>query len=257
MELIPVRSKVKKGRFSVLREMERMLKRADVQLMQDDILAVSGKFLAMAEGRVVKLSNVIPLKDAVEMGRKYSMSPQMAEVVLRESSVVLKGMNGFLLTVKDGAFSPNAGVDRSNIGHGMVILHPSQPSEQARKIMDWGFFRYGTRIGVLVTDSRLQPLRRGTVGIAIGASGIPSTLDDRGKKDLFGNLMKVTRRAVVDDLASAAQLLMGETTEATPVVVIRGHGLPINEDIDGLDLSIPLSECIYVRGLSGYLQGDS
>jgi coenzyme F420-0:L-glutamate ligase/coenzyme F420-1:gamma-L-glutamate ligase len=257
VELIPLKSRIQTGRFEPLEQIERMVKRARTTLFENDILAISGKYLAMAEGRVVRLGKVAPLEDAVKLATRYSMSPAMTEIVLRESDLVLKGLNGFLLTVKDGAFAPNAGVDRSNVGHGKVILHPTFPSRQARVIRDWAFVRYGVQVGVVITDSRLQPIRKGTVGIAIGACGVPSTVDERGKKDLFGNLMKVTRRAIVDDVASAAQLVMGETSEAVPAVIIRGHGIPVDQKYDGLDISIPLSECIYVRGLSGYLREAS
>jgi coenzyme F420-0:L-glutamate ligase/coenzyme F420-1:gamma-L-glutamate ligase len=250
MELIPVSSRRMNGSFNLLLQLKRMLRNSKVQLLDGDILVISGKFLAMSQGRFTKLSEIQAMEDAKRIARDYSVTPSLAELVARESDYMLGGLKGFLLTIKNGSFSPNAGIDKSNIMKGFAILHPSEPSRAAGMIRDWAFLEFSSNIGVVVTDSRLQPLRMGTVGIAIGAAGLPSVVDDRGRKDLFGNVMRVTRRAIADNIASAAQLLMGETDEAIPVVIVRGSGLNIDKSYHGLDVSIPLSQCIYVRGLS-------
>jgi len=255
MELIPVRSSLMRGSFNWRTQLKRMLNAISLSPKTGDIFIISGKFLAMSEGRYLKLEEVNYMQDAKKLSERYSMQPCLAEVVLREADRIVGGIQGFLLTVKDGAFSPNAGVDKSNIMKGYVILHPSDPSKFARMIRDWVFVEYSCRIGVVVTDSRLQPLRMGTVGIAIAASGLPAIIDDRGKKDLFGNVMRVTRRAIADNLASAAQLLMGETREAIPLVVARDSLIPVGEGYDGIEVSVPLSQDIYVRGLR--LDGSS
>jgi coenzyme F420-0:L-glutamate ligase/coenzyme F420-1:gamma-L-glutamate ligase len=250
VQLIPIVSQRLGRPFNLYRQLGRMLQRARQTLEDGDILAVSGKFIAMAQGRYLELDKVRPMRDAVRIGKRHSISPALAEVILRESDYLLKGLEGFVLTVKDGAFAPNAGVDKSNIMKGYVILHPSQPDEAAHRIADWALLEFGSRVGVVVTDSRLQPLRMGTVGTAIGSWGIPSLMDDRGREDLFGNIMKVTRRAVADDLASAAQLLMGETAEGVPAVLIRGSGIEVRRTVGGMHVSIPPSQCIFVKGLS-------
>ncbi|MEM0117101.1 MAG: coenzyme F420-0:L-glutamate ligase [Conexivisphaerales archaeon] len=250
MELIPIHSERMKGKFKLIPQLSRMLKRAGIMFQNGDILAISGKFVAMSQGRFTKLSEICTLKGANEIAERYSISPSLAELVAREADYTLQGLKGFLLTVKNGAFSPNAGIDKSNIMKGYAILHPSEPSRVARMIRDWAYLEFSSLVGVVITDSRLQPLRMGTVGIAIGASGLPSVIDDRGRRDLFGNVMRVTRRAIADDIASAAQLLMGETDESVPLVVVRGSGINVSFDYDGLDVTIPPSQCIYVKGLS-------
>jgi len=250
MELIPVHSEIMHGKFNLLSQLRKMLRRSDVQPIDGDILVLSGKFLAMSQGRFVNVSETPAMEDAERVAKKYAMTPSLVELVARECDYMLGGLKGFLLTVKNGAFSPNAGIDKSNIMKGYAILHPSEPSRLAEMIRDWIFIEFSSNVGVVITDSRLQPLRIGTVGIAIGASGLPSVLDDRGRTDLFGNVMKVTRRAVADNIASAAQLLMGETDEAIPLVVVRGTGLMVGRFYQGLDVSIPPSQCIYVRGLA-------
>ncbi|MDG6929498.1 MAG: coenzyme F420-0:L-glutamate ligase [Nitrososphaerota archaeon] len=251
MELLPVRARRRTEPFALADEMDAALSGSKVALQDGDVLAISGKFIAMARGRLVNLSSVEPLPDAARLASEYGISPGLAEVILRESDFVLKGMNGFILSIKDGAFAPNAGVDKSNVQRGHAILHPSDPSGEARRIREWALLRFGAAIGVVVTDSRLQPLRMGTVGTAIGASGVRTLADDRGRRDLFGNLMKVTRRATADTLASAAQLLMGETSEAVPMVVARDTGVEVGDEFEGLELFVPPAQCIYVKGLSG------
>src|SRR5579875_2696744 len=171
MELIPVRSERMNGTFNLLLQLRRMLRRSKVQLLDGDILVISGKFLAMSQGRFIKISETPAMEDAKRIAKDYSVTPSLAELVAREGDYMLGGLKGFLLTIKNGSFSPNAGIDKSNIMKGYAILHP---------------------------------LRMGTVGIAIGAAGLPSVVDDRGRKDLFGNVMRVTRRAIADNIASAA-----------------------------------------------------
>jgi coenzyme F420-0:L-glutamate ligase/coenzyme F420-1:gamma-L-glutamate ligase len=251
MKLIPVASRAKRRPFDVLKELNASFEDNGLRLADGDILVISGKYLAMAEGRFVDLSKVVPLEDAREYAARYGMGSGLAETVLRESDFVLRGLQGFLLTVKDGFFAPNGGVDKSNIPKGEAILHPSHSSRLAARLRREFLVAFGVRVGVVIMDSRLQPLRRGTVGTSIGFSGFEGVVDDRGRKDLFGNRLKVTRRAVADDLACAAELLMGESDESVPVVIARSTGLRIS-DTDSFDISVPPDECIFVRGLADY-----
>jgi coenzyme F420-0:L-glutamate ligase len=251
VKLIPVMSRAKRRPFELMEELNISLEANGLQLADGDVLVISGKYLAMAEGRFVDLTKVVPLDDAREYASRFGMSGGLAETVLRESDFVLRGLQGFLLTIKDGFFAPNAGVDKSNIPKGEAILHPSHSSRLAASIRREVLVAFGVRVGVVITDSRLQPLRRGTVGISIGFSGFDAVVDDRGRKDLFGNRLKVTRRAVADNLACAAELLMGESDERVPVVIARSTGLRLS-DTDSFDISVPPDECIFVRGLSDY-----
>ena len=255
LQLIPVEARTKRKPFELVAEMKRSLKSSHLWLRDGDILILSGKYLAMAEGRFVELGKVVPLGDAVEYASRYGMSQGLAETVLRESDYVLRGMQGFLLTIKDGFFAPNAGVDKSNIPRGQAILHPSNGSGLAARIRREVLLAFGVRVGVVITDSRLQPLRRGTVGTSIGFSGFEGVVDDRGRKDLFGNRLKVTRRALADDLACGAELLMGESDESVPMVVARSTGFRLS-DTDSFDVPVSPDECIFVRGLSDHGRGS-
>jgi coenzyme F420-0:L-glutamate ligase len=162
-------------------------------------------------------------------------------------------VTGFILTLRDGLLTPNAGIDKSNIEHGRVVLYPTNPVQFAAEIVNTIQSRHGIRIGVVVSDSRLMPTRMGTTGVALAATGLQAILDLRGKPDLFGNPLKVTRQAIADDLCSGAQLIMGEAAEAVPIVIVRGLGSTLlgNYRYASRDFSIPVDQCVYMRSF-GY-----
>ncbi len=225
--------------------------RLGVDLRDGDVLVVSSKFVAVSEGRVVALKGVKPSPRAEGLASAYRMDPRLCELVLRESDDVLGGIPGFLLTVKEGLFTPNAGIDKSNVKHGRVVLYPRRPQLSAWRIREALRFSLGVRVAVIICDSRLSPTRRGTIGVAVAASGIEGIVDMRGRTDLFGNVLKVTSQAVADDLSSAAEVLMRESDEATPVVVVRGVSPDLLRETEypSRKFSIPVEECVYMRSL--------
>jgi coenzyme F420-0:L-glutamate ligase / coenzyme F420-1:gamma-L-glutamate ligase len=223
------------------------------RLRDGDVLVVSSKFVAVSEGRVVRLSSVRSGAEAKEMAMEYRMDARLCELVIRESDKILGGIPGFVLTSKDGLLTPNAGIDKSNVRHGTVVLYPRRPEVSAWRIREAEKFSRGVSIGVVICDSRLSPTRRGTTGVAVASSGIEAILDMRGREDLFGNVLKVTAQGVADDLSSAAEILMGESDEATPIVFVRGLGKTLLKDTEyaGRRFAIPMDECVYLRSL-GY-----
>jgi len=223
------------------------------RLRDGDALVISSKFVAVSEGRVVKLSSVRAGEGARELALKYRMDARLCELVVRESDGILGGVPGFILANKNGLLTPNAGIDKSNVKHGAVVLYPRSPGASAWRIREALRFSRGVSIGVVICDSRLSPTRRGTTGVAVASSGIEAILDMRGRADLFDNVLKVTSQGVADDLSSAAEILMGESDEATPIVLVRGlrKNLLKNTEYSGWRFSIPMSECVYLRSL-GY-----
>ena len=250
LTLNPVTTPTKSTKFDIV---ELIDKRIGAKLKDGDVLVVSSKFVAVSEGRVVKLGGVSAGTKARELARKYRMNPRLCELVVRESDEILGGIPGFLLASKDGLLTPNAGIDKSNVKHGAVVLYPRKPQESAWRIREGLKFSCGVSVGVVICDSRLSPTRRGTTGVAIAASGIEAVLDMRGRKDLFGNVLKVTAQGVADDLSSAAEILMGESDEATPMVLVRGlrRNLLKETEYPGKRFAIPMDECVYLRSL-GY-----
>jgi len=193
------------------------------EFKNDDILVLAESPLATTEGRIVQINQIIPSKKAENLAAEYHMDPRLAEVVLTESDEIVGGVPGYLLARRDNLFLPNAGIDESNAPNGYVTLLPKNPDESAERIRNTIKERCGKDIAVLVIDSRTHAMRLGVSGVAIGVAGMRAITDERGKKDLFGHELHVTRRAIGDDLASTAELLMGESGECIPAVLIRGY----------------------------------
>ena len=209
-----------------------------------DILVLAETAVATAEGNIIPLSVITPSHRAVKLAARYHMDPRVVEVVLKETDSVVGGINGFLLCMKHGTLLPNAGVDASNAPAGCVTPLPEDPDGSAYGIKKIVEKECNVRIGVIIADSRTHAMRRGCSGVAIGCAGITAVIDDRGRSDLFGRTLVVTQRAVADNIASAAELVMGEADESTPGAIIRGLGLPIG-DQTGIE-TISADECLFM-----------
>jgi coenzyme F420-0:L-glutamate ligase / coenzyme F420-1:gamma-L-glutamate ligase len=255
LTLVPVRVPTKRSRFDIVELIE---KTVGGKLRDGDVIVISSKFLAMSEGRLVRLGTVKVGSKAKRLAARYHIDPRLCEIVLRESDLVVGGLPGFLLASKEGLLTPNSGIDKSNVNHGMVILYPRRPEASAKRIREALRFSRGVRIGVVVCDSRLSPTRRGTTGVAVASSGIEAVQDMRGRTDLFGNVLKVTSQAVADDLSSAAEILMGESDESTPMVMVRGLKDGFLKDVEygGGRFAISLDEDVYLRSL-GYSMANT
>ncbi|MGD0146246.1 MAG: coenzyme F420-0:L-glutamate ligase [Nitrososphaerales archaeon] len=227
------------------------------QIRENDVLVISSKFVAISEGRTASLSSVKPSGRATELSRKFDVQAELCELVLQESDLIIGGVPGFILTLWNGLLTPNAGIDKSNIEHGRVVLYPKNPHESAVRIAGEMRNRRGVRVGVVISDSRLTPTRMGTVGVALAAVGVQAIRDLRGHLDLFGNPLKVSRQAIADDLCSGAQLVMGEADEATPVVLVRGLETAREErgSFAPKDFAIPMEQCVFMGSL-GYPKKD-
>ena len=251
MKYIPLKVRVKRSRFNIYQAITEALKEQGEEILDDDILVISSKFIAMSEGRVINLDSVKPSPEAVRLSNAAHIPSGLAELILREADRVYSTLPSFVLTIKYGMVVPNAGIDRSNVEPGSAILYPRDPVASAEKIRLQILTNLGKRVGVVVTDSRLMPTRVGTTGIAVAVAGFEAVSDERGKSDLFGNIMRVTKRALADDISAGASLVMGETSESIPVVIVRGSGLTIiDRPIELEDLVIDEEKCIFIRGLS-------
>jgi coenzyme F420-0:L-glutamate ligase/coenzyme F420-1:gamma-L-glutamate ligase len=199
------------------------LSKAGLSLQEGDIVVVAEKIVAKAEGRVVALRDVAPSRRAVELADETGKDPRLVELILRESVDVIKtGKNFLIVETHHGFVCANAGIDQSNVPRGYAKLLPRNPDDSAEDIRRKLEDHTGKRLGVIIADSFGRPFRRGSVGVAIGASGVVTLWDRRGEKDIYGRRLRVTRVGVADCIASAANLLLGEAGEETPVVVIRG-----------------------------------
>ena len=248
LTLIPVVVRPRNSRFDIVALIEN---RIGARLKDGDVLVISSKFVAVSEGRVVNLGSIRAGQKAKQLAAGNRMDERVCELVLRESDEVNGDIPGFVLASKEGLLTPNAGIDKSNVKHGSVVLYPRRPELSAWRVREALKFSRGVSVGVVICDSRLSPTRRGTTGVAVASSGIEAVLDMRGRKDLFGNVLKVTSQSVADDLSSAAEILMGESNEATPIVLVRGldRRLLRTTEYGGKKFSIPMDECVYLRSL--------
>lgn len=203
------------------------LRNSQLDLMDGDVLVIAQKIVSKAEGLYVDLDNVEPSDRAIELAEKLSKDPRHVEVVLSESSEIVKvGQHVIVAAHRLGFVMANAGIDESNISHGegggRVLLLPRDPDGAATELKRKLDLEFGVSIGVVINDSFGRPWRNGVVGVAIGAAGVPSVVDRVGSSDLFGRKLQVTEIAVADELASAASLIMGQGDEGLPAILVRG-----------------------------------
>jgi coenzyme F420-0:L-glutamate ligase / coenzyme F420-1:gamma-L-glutamate ligase len=252
LTVFPVEAPVQDRPFDLIQTIIDSLVQAEVTLQDGDVIAVSTKYTAIAEGRIVNLDEVMPTPRAEEIAKRYHMDTAIAQLVIEEASHIFGGIEmGFLLTSNNGVISPNAGLDRSNIPSGQAVLLPKDPYASAEFVRQQLQDRLDCQIGVILTDSWLVPGRYGTMGIAVGVAGFQPIKDERGKMDLFGNPMAVTQVGVADSLSVCAQAVMGERNEATPIAVVRGADIELSDaKLSAEDLSIPWHMCIYVESLT-------
>jgi coenzyme F420-0:L-glutamate ligase/coenzyme F420-1:gamma-L-glutamate ligase len=204
---------------------------AQMPLCDGDVLVVTSKILARAEGRFVDLGRVDPSERAVTLGAAIDKDPRFVELVLRESTQVSRQAKGVLVVRhRLGFISANAGIDCSNAvppdaapGSGpWALLLPENPDASAQAIRRALEADSGARIGVVVSDSFGRPFRFGTVGAAIGCAGLPPLWDRRGERDLYGRVLENTITALADQVAAAADLVAGQADERRPLVLVRG-----------------------------------
>jgi coenzyme F420-0:L-glutamate ligase/coenzyme F420-1:gamma-L-glutamate ligase len=243
VEVLPIRTRVEKGRFDLFESLQ------GFDYKDGDVLVISSKFVSMSEGTVVNLAKVRVTKKARTLAAKCHMQPKMAELVLRESDYIVKGVPGFLLAIRDGMIAPNAGIDKSNVPKGYAILYPRDPFGTAEELRQRFQEERGIRIGIVIADSRLMPTRIGTTGVAIACAGFEPVEDLRGRKDLFGNVLKYTFRAVADGLSTMGVAVMGESDESTPAAVVRGAKVAWSEKkFSWKHMAVSPSQDIYLRG---------
>jgi coenzyme F420-0:L-glutamate ligase/coenzyme F420-1:gamma-L-glutamate ligase len=212
------------------------LSQSNIELIDNDILVFAQKIVSKAEGRYINLNEIAPSKRAQELAIQSKKDPRVVELILRESKEVLRVRPGSIIVEhKLGFVSASAGIDHSNVNNrggdpeDWVLLLPENPDQSARKMRIAIQYQLNVNIGILIIDSHGRAWRLGTVGVAIGFSGIPGLVDLRGEPDLFGYKLQITTVGAADELAAAASLVMGQADEGTPVIHVRGFPYPLRE----------------------------
>lgn len=223
-----VKSKIITSKDDLLTVLRGSLKNR--RLSEGDVLVITSKVVAVTQGRIKNIKNRADFDRLVK---------EEADRVIGEDIVTL--------TLNEGIFIPWAGIDRSNIPQGKAVLWPKDSFKAAHELCrKLKKIYHLKKLGVVISDSHCTPLRAGIVGIALGYAGFKGVNDLRGKKDLYGNTLKVTRQNMADLLSSAAHLVMGEAAEATPFCLIRGAAVQFtSHKVDPKEPVISMDECLF------------
>jgi coenzyme F420-0:L-glutamate ligase / coenzyme F420-1:gamma-L-glutamate ligase len=197
------------------------------KLGDGDILVLAQKIVSKAQGRFVPLASVVPSRRAQQLAQEVNKDARLVELILRESTEVVRHRSDVLIVAhRLGFVMANAGIDFSNVDQGpddrVALLLPQSPDETCAQLRAAMFKLTSADVAVIINDSHGRAFRNGTVGVAIGVSGLQALADLRGLPDLYGRRLQVTEVALADEIASAASLLMGQADEARPIVLARG-----------------------------------
>ncbi|MBV9567476.1 MAG: coenzyme F420-0:L-glutamate ligase [Hyphomicrobiales bacterium] len=203
------------------------LERANFAPRPFDILVVAQKIVSKSQGRFVELASLTPSPEATELSEVTGKDPRLVEAILRQSTEVVRAKRGLIIVeTHEGLVMANAGIDQSNLSAAdrgrRVLLLPEGAQASAEELKARLDAHFGAPIGVIVSDSVGRAFRLGTVGLAIGAAGVPSLWDRRGEADLSGRRLEATEVGFADGVASAAVLVMGEAAEGHPAALVRG-----------------------------------
>ena len=191
-----------------------------------DVVVVTQKVVSKAEGRLVALAEVKPSAEAERLSQETGKDPHLAELILREGVRIVRQREGVVITeTRHGFVCANAGIDASNVGEGMVSLLPEDPDRSAAAIRAGIIQRIGVEVAVIISDTFGRPWREGHTNVAVGVAGMSPFMDYVGQRDPHGYELRVSTLAVADELAGAAELVMGKLSRV-PVAIIRGYNYP-------------------------------
>jgi coenzyme F420-0:L-glutamate ligase/coenzyme F420-1:gamma-L-glutamate ligase len=222
--------------------------RQGTPIQEGDVIVVTHVVVSRAEGRVVNLDEVSPSKFAKNVAEIYQKDPAMVEVVLQEAKSIRRMVDGKIITeTKHGFVCANSGVDKSNVpGERCVTLLPEDPDLSAERIRQEIRRLTGCNVALIISDTHGRPLREGEINVAVGVSGLKPIRDRRGEKDLFGYVLRVKQTAVADELASAAELVIGQADEGIPAAIIRGYKYISSEDAKARELVRPREKDLFL-----------
>lgn len=222
-------------------------KKQNTPIQEKDVIVITHVAVSKAEGNVVDLDNVIPSERAKEIAQKVGKDPALVEVILSETKEIVRiGPNSLITETKHGIVCANAGVDRSNVkGERKVALLPKNPDASAQRIRQEIKKLSGHDVAVIVSDTHGRPLRMGEINLAIGVAGIRPIRDRRGEKDLFDYVLRIKQTNIADELASSAELVIGQANEGIPAAIIRGYSYETAENVSARELTRPKEKDLF------------
>jgi coenzyme F420-0:L-glutamate ligase/coenzyme F420-1:gamma-L-glutamate ligase len=221
--------------------------RQETPIQDRDIIVITHKIVSKAEGNIVNLDEVSPSAQAEDIAKKTGKEPALVEVILRETKEIVRmRLNSLITETNTGLVCANAGTDKSNIeGDRNIALLPRNPDASAQEIREEIKKLTNCEVAVIISDTHGRPLRLGEINVAIGVAGIKPTKDRRGEKDLFGYILRVKQTAVGDELASAAELVIGQANEGIPAAIIRGFDYESSENVSAKSLVRPKEDDLF------------
>lgn len=218
--------------------------RRSLSIEHGNIFVVAQKIVSKSEGKIVKLDSIAPSKRAMRWAAKYQKDARVIELALRQAKRIVRMEKGVIIAeTRHGFICANAGVDTSNTAKGTAVLLPEDPDRSARQLKAKLAKQFGVSVAVLISDTFGRPWREGLVNVALGVAGFHPLVDYRGKRDASGKALHATIIAAADELASAAELVMGKSN-AIPVALIRGIALPQRLG-SGYDLIRPVEQDLF------------
>jgi len=200
------------------------IKERNQSLLENDVVVITHKIISKAEGKTIDLSTIIPSEESNKISLNTGKDPRLVELIISQSNEIVKIERDIIIAeTKHGFVCANAGIDASNVGKSSnhVVLLPDDPDESARRIRNDIKSRTNVNVSVIISDTFGRPFRKGQVNVAIGSAGLNPILSYVGNTDMYGKILKVTEIAIADELASAAELVMGKSARI-PVVIVRG-----------------------------------
>ncbi|MHA1484541.1 MAG: coenzyme F420-0:L-glutamate ligase [Candidatus Thorarchaeota archaeon] len=199
-----------------------ILQSSQQKAMPGDVLIVSHSIVSVAEGRVFEI-RAIDVSDRARMiAEKTGQEPEKVELALREADKIIRESPVLITQTRQGIITDYSGVDSSNAPSGKFIALPEDPDESANKLHAMLSESFGFHLPVIICDTQGRPWRKGATNLAIGVAGISPLVDNKGRKDLYGRELQSSLVCIADELASAAELVMGQADEGIPIVLIRG-----------------------------------
>jgi len=224
IEIIPIPININiNPKVKLLNTLLQSLKNNNQIIKNGDIIVIAQKIISKNEGRTISLKNILPSSRSLELAKKTNKDPRIVELIIKESRKIVRVFNNTIITeTQHGFICANSGIDQSNVSKSknLVLLLPRDPDKSANKIKKEIYEKTRKNIAVLITDTFGRPFRMGQTNIAIGIAGINALKNYKGKRDMFGKILQVTEIAIVDEIAGAAELVMGKT-EGIPIAIVR------------------------------------
>ena len=206
------------------------IKEKKESLKENDVIVITHKIISKSEGRTIDLTKIIPSEESKNISYRTGKDPKLVELIISQSNEIIKIQRDIIITeTKHGFVCANSGIDTSNVEKSNhVVLLPVDPDKSAREIRNYIKSRAKTNVAVIISDTFGRPFRKGQVNVAIGVAGIDPIKSYMGKSDMYGNILRVTEIAIADEIASAAELVMGKSLRV-PVTIVRGYDFSFND----------------------------